>query len=69
MEQPTFAKLDHDMKKHRTCREMFLERMDKLAPMERLKERVEPFYPKPRRGRRPHPVAGDAARSLRPTLL
>ena len=55
-EQATFAELEHDTKKRRTRREMFLERMDKLVPWERLEERVEPFYPKPGRGRRPYPL-------------
>ena len=56
MEQATFAELEHDTKKRRTRREMFLERMDKLVPWERLEERVELFYPKPGRGRRPYPL-------------
>ena len=56
MEQATFAELEHDTKKRRTRREMFLERMNKLVPWERLEERVEPFYPKPGRGRRPYPL-------------
>ena len=56
MEQATFSELEHDMKKRRTRRELFLEKMDGLIPWERLESRIEPFYPKPGRGRRPYPL-------------
>ncbi len=39
------------MKKRRTRRELFLEKMDGLIPWERLESRIEPFYPKAGRGR------------------
>ena len=56
MEQSTFAELEHDLKKRRTRREVFLEKMHGLIPWERLEARVEPFYPKAGRGRRPYPL-------------
>ena len=56
MEQATFSELDHDLKKRRTQREVFLEKMDRLVPWERLEGRIEPFYPKPGRGHRPYPL-------------
>ena len=56
MEQATFSELDHDLKKRRTRREIFLEKMDRLVPWERLEKRIEPFYPKAGRGRRPYPL-------------
>ena len=56
MEQATFAELEHDTKKRRTRRELFLEKMDGLIPWERLEGRIEPFYPKAGRGRRPYPL-------------
>ena len=56
MEQATFAELEHDSKRRRTRREIFLEKMDRLIPWERLEKRVEPFYPKAGRGRRPYPL-------------
>ena len=56
MEQATFAELEHDMKKRRTRREAFLEKMDALIPWGRLEARIEPFYPKAGRGRRPYPL-------------
>ena len=56
MEQATFSELDHDSKKRRTRREVFLGKMDRLVPWERLEKRIEPFHPKPGRGRRPYPL-------------
>ena len=56
MEQATFAELEHDSKKRTTRRERFLARMDALIPWDRLERRVEPFYPKGGRGRRPYPL-------------
>ena len=56
MEQATFAELEHDSKKRRTRRELFLEKMDGLVPWEALEALIEPFYPRPGRGRRPYPL-------------
>ena len=56
MAQASFAELEHDLKKRRTRRELFLEKMDKLVPWERLERRIEPFYAKAGRGRRPYVV-------------
>ena len=56
MAQASFSELEHDLKKRRTRRELFLEKMDKLFPWERLERRIEPFYPKAGRGRRPYPL-------------
>ena len=56
MEQATFAELEHDSKKRRTRRELFLEKMDGLVPWEALEALIEPFCPKPGRGRRPYPL-------------
>jgi len=57
MEQATFAELEHDAKKRRTRRELFLAKMDGLIPWDRLERRIEPFYPKGGRGRRPYPLS------------
>lgn len=57
MEQATFSESEHDLKKRRTHREKFLAKMDRLIPWERLERRIEPFYPKAGRGRRPYPLA------------
>ena len=56
MEQATFAELEHDSKKRRTRRELFLEKMDRLVPWEALEALIEPVYAKPGRGRRPYPL-------------
>ncbi len=56
MEQATFAELEHDAKKRRTRRELFLERMEGLVPWDRLARRIEPFHPKGGRGRKPYPL-------------
>ena len=57
MAQASFAELEHNLKKRRTRRELFLEKMDKLVSWERLERRIEPFYPKAGRGRRPYPLS------------
>ena len=57
MAQASFAELEHDLKKRRTRRELFLEKMNRLVPWERLERRIEPFYAKAGRGRRPYPLS------------
>ena len=52
--QPTIADLDYQVKKRKTRREEFLERMDSLIPWERLEERIRPHYFRGQRGRRPY---------------
>ena len=52
----TFAELEHDSKKRRIRRELFLERMDGLVPWAALEALVEPFHPKPGRGKRLYPL-------------
>ena len=56
MQQASFAELEHDAKKRTTRREKFLGKMDGLIPWSRLQARIEPFYPKAGRGRRPYPL-------------
>ena len=50
----TFAELEYDSKKRRTRREIFLEKMEGLIPWQQLEDRIEPFYAKAGRGRRPY---------------
>ena len=50
--QATFAGLEYGMKKRRTRREKFLERMEGLIPWEELEAVIRPHYPKAGRGRR-----------------
>ena len=56
-DQPTFADLDYQVKKRKTRREEFLERMDSLIPWERLEERIRPHYFRGQRGRRPYSLS------------
>ena len=56
-DQPSFADLDYQHKRHKTRREKFLERLDGLVPWERLEQRIRPHYPKAGRGRRPYPLS------------
>ena len=56
MGQGTFAEHEHDRKKRRTRREVFLEKMEGLIPWEALEARIEPHYPKAGRGRQPYPL-------------
>ena len=57
MHQPTFGDLEYESKKRKTCREIFLERMDGLIPWEGLENRIRPYYPKAGRGRRPYELS------------
>ncbi len=57
MDQVTFSDVEYEGKKRKTRREVFLERMDGLIPWGRLEARIEPFYPKAGRGRRPYPLS------------
>ena len=47
--------MEYDSKKRRTRREI-LEKMEGLIPWQQLEDRIEPFYPKAGRGRRPYPL-------------
>lgn len=52
--QVSFAQAEYDKKKKRTRREIFLEKMEQVVPWSRLKEVIEPDYPKSgKRGRPP----------------
>ena len=50
MQEASFAEREHDVKKRKTRRERFLEKMDGLLPWAELEARIEPFYPKAGRG-------------------
>lgn len=40
MEQVSFAELEHDHKKKKTQRKLFLERMHDIIPWKRLEEKI-----------------------------
>ncbi len=52
--QLSFATLDHQYKKKRTKREVFLAEMDQVVPWALLIALIEPYYPKAGNGRRPY---------------
>ena len=54
--EKSFADLEYETKKRKTRRELFLERMDRLIPWERLVEQIRPYYPKAGKGRVPYPL-------------
>jgi IS5 family transposase len=54
--QLSFATLDHQNKKKRTKREVFLDEMDDVVPWVRLSALIAPHYPKVGNGRRPYPL-------------
>lgn len=56
-DQPTFADLDYQVKKRKTRREEFLEKLEVLVPWPRLEERIRPHYFRSQRGRRPYPLS------------
>jgi IS5 family transposase len=57
MTQLSFATLDHQNKKKRTKREIFLAEMDVVVPWAQLLDLIEPHYAKIGNGRRPYPLA------------
>jgi IS5 family transposase len=56
MSQLSFATLDHQNKKKRTKREVFLAEMNAVVPWALLLALIEPVYPKAGNGRRPYPL-------------
>lgn len=56
MSQLTFAEAEFENKKHKTRREIFLQRMDKLIPWARLEKKIARFYPTGETGRPPYPL-------------
>ena len=56
-DQPTFSDLVYQVKKRKTRREEFLEKLEGLVPWPRLGERIRPHYFHGQRGRRPYPLS------------
>ena len=56
MTQLSFATLDHQNKKKRTKREVFLDEINEVVPWAQLMALIEPHYPKAGNGRRPYPL-------------
>ncbi len=58
MSQLTFAEAEYENKKHKTRRELFLERMEGLIPWKRLEKKIIRYYAKagPQGGRPAYPL-------------
>lgn len=56
MSQLTFSEAEYNLKKRKTRREKFLERMDKLIPWQRLEQKLARKYTKGKTGRKPYPL-------------
>lgn len=56
MTQLTFAEAEYAHKKHKTRRELFLEKMDTLIPWVKLEKKLVRHYPKGENGRPPYPL-------------
>lgn len=54
--QLSFSDCEFRQKRRKTRKEKFLHRMEQLVPWQRLEGVIEPFYPKPGKGRRPYPL-------------
>lgn len=55
--QLRFSDCEFNNKRRKTRKEKFLRRMDQLVPWQRLEAVIDPFYPKPGKGRRPYPLS------------
>ena len=55
-DQLSFADVEHEAKRKKTRREVFLSEMDQVVPWAELEAVIEPFYPKPGKGRQPYPL-------------
>tara|TARA_R110001606_G_scaffold389553_1_gene555749 strand:- start:5992 stop:6192 length:201 start_codon:yes stop_codon:yes gene_type:complete len=52
--QITFVDSEFRNKRRKTCKKIFLTRMDGLMPRDQLEVVIEPFYPKAEKGRGPY---------------
>ncbi|MEL7968202.1 IS5 family transposase [Vreelandella neptunia] len=57
MDQITFSEAEYQNKKREARHEIFLERMDKLIPWQRLEKKVARYYPKGESGRPPYSLS------------
>lgn len=63
--QMNFTDMEYSQRRHKTKKELFLERMETVVPWVTWVELVRPYYPDGKRGRRPQ----DIERMLRMLLL
>ena len=48
--------MEHDTKRKKTPREVFLEEMNQVIPWRALESVIEPHYPRAGKGRQPYPL-------------
>jgi len=58
MSQLTFAEAEYNIKKRKTRREKFLERMESLIPGQKFEQQLTKKYSKGKVGRKPCPLDG-----------
>ena len=56
MVERSFADLEYESKKHKTGRELFLQKMEDLIRWDQLVEAIKPYYPQSAKGRVPYPL-------------
>ena len=56
MVERSFADLEYESKKHKTRRELFLQKMEDLIVWHKLLEAIKPYYPQSAKGRVPYPL-------------
>lgn len=54
--QISFTDMEYTNRRHKSRREMFLEKMDQVIPWDEWEEQVKPFYPSGKRGRKPQSI-------------
>lgn len=57
MDQLSFSEAEYNVKKRKTRREKFLERMDVLIPWKQLEHKIRRYYAKEGNGRKPYPLS------------
>jgi len=57
MSQLTFSDAEYALKKKKTRREIFLEKMERLIPWSQMEKTIRPYYATAGNGRRPYPLS------------
>lgn len=57
MSQLSFSDAEYTLKKKKTRRELFLEKMERLIPWSQMEKAIRPYYATAGNGRRPYPLS------------
>lgn len=57
MSQISFSDAEYALKKKKTRRELFLEKMERLIPWKQIEKSIRPYYATAGNGRRPYPLS------------